>query len=43
MKYLGFLPKEVPPGDSKLSYYFKAGVAKVLPSPKSANDFGNSK
>lgn len=31
MKYLGFLPKEVPQGDSKLLYYFKAGVAKMSP------------
>ena len=34
MKYLGFLPKEVPEGESKLGYYIKAGMHKVLPSPK---------
>jgi len=33
MTYLGFLPKEVPAGDSRLSYYFKAGVGKVFGSP----------
>ena len=34
MKYLGFLPKEVPTGETKLGYYFKAGMHKILPSPK---------
>jgi hydrogenase small subunit len=33
MKYLGFLPKEVPVGDNKLTYYFKAGVGKIIGSP----------
>jgi hydrogenase small subunit len=33
MKYLGFLPKEVPVGDNMLSYYFKAGVGKIAGSP----------
>ncbi len=32
MKYLGVLPKEVPTGDSKLGYYFKASAAKVFGS-----------
>jgi len=35
MKYLGVLPKEVPEGESKLGYYFKAGMHKILPTPKS--------
>jgi hydrogenase small subunit len=30
MKYLGFLPKEVPTGVSKLGYYSRAGVEKVM-------------
>lgn len=34
MKYLGVFPKEVPTGESKLLYYFKAGVGKVSPSNK---------
>lgn len=34
MKYLGVWPKEVPVGESKLMYYFKAGVGKVSPSNK---------
>jgi hydrogenase small subunit len=34
LKYLGFLPKEVPTGETKLGYYFKAGMHKILPSPK---------
>jgi len=33
MKYLGFLPKEIPDGHSRLGYYFKAGVSKVIGSP----------
>jgi hydrogenase small subunit len=32
MKYLGFLPKEVPTGVSKLGYYSRAGVEKVMGS-----------
>jgi hydrogenase small subunit len=32
MKYLGFIPKEVPHGESKLGYMMKAGVAKILPT-----------
>lgn len=34
MKYLGVFPKDVPTGESKLMYYFKAGVGKVSPSNK---------
>jgi hydrogenase small subunit len=34
MKYLGFLPQEVPQGESKLLYYFKAGMGKVTPTNK---------
>jgi hydrogenase small subunit len=30
MKYLGFLPKEVPTGHAKLMYYTRAGVEKVM-------------
>lgn len=30
MKYLGFLPREVPTGVSKLGYYSRAGVEKVM-------------
>ena len=30
MKYLGFLPKEVPTGHAKLMYYARAGVEKVM-------------
>jgi hydrogenase small subunit len=33
MKYLGFLPQDVPQGESKLLYWFKAGVGKITPSP----------
>jgi hydrogenase small subunit len=36
MKYLGFLPQEVPKGESKLLYYFKAGMGKVTPTNKAA-------
>lgn len=32
MKYLNVFPKEVPVGESKLGYYFKAGITKVLPT-----------
>jgi uptake hydrogenase small subunit len=32
MKYLGFLPKEVPTGVSKMGYYSRAGVEKVMGS-----------
>jgi hydrogenase small subunit len=32
MKYLGFIPKEVPHGESKIGYMMKAGVAKILPT-----------
>ncbi|MEO1516928.1 MAG: hydrogenase [Bacteroidota bacterium] len=32
MKYLGYLPKEVPSGESKASYYFKSAVSKILSS-----------
>lgn len=32
MKYLNVFPKEVPEGESKLGYYFKAGVTKILPT-----------
>jgi hypothetical protein len=39
MHYLGFLPKEVPDGDNKLTYYFKAGVGKVLGSPAKTFDY----
>lgn len=31
--HLGFLPKEIPTGDNSFSYYFKAGVSKVLGTP----------
>ncbi|MEM6802128.1 MAG: hydrogenase, partial [Bacteroidota bacterium] len=34
MKYLNVFPKEVPEGESKLNYYFKAGMHKVLPANK---------
>ncbi|MEZ4956744.1 MAG: hypothetical protein R2825_24515 [Saprospiraceae bacterium] len=34
MKYLGFLPKEVPKGENKLMYYLKSGVQKVLSAPE---------
>ena len=34
MKYLGVFPQEVPTGENKLMYYFKAGVGKVSPSNK---------
>ncbi len=30
MKYLGFLPKDIPIGDNALQYYFKAGIGKVI-------------
>ena len=33
MKYLGFLPQEAPAGESKLMYWFKAGVGKFSPTP----------
>lgn len=31
MKYLGYLPKEIPEGDNKLMYYFKSSLDKILP------------
>lgn len=34
MKYLGFLPKELPTGDSKISHYFKSGIGKMIGTPK---------
>ncbi len=43
MKYLGFLPKETPPGEPKLAYWLKAGIGKVLGSPHSAKSYGKSK
>ena len=30
MKYLGFLPKDVPAGTNKLAYYTRAGFEKVM-------------
>ena len=30
MKYLGFLPKDVPTGTNKLAYYSRAGFEKVM-------------
>jgi hydrogenase small subunit len=30
MKYLGFLPKDVPAGNSKLGYYMRAGFEKTM-------------
>jgi NiFe hydrogenase small subunit HydA len=30
MKYLGFLPEDIPTGDSHLAYYFKSGVEKAI-------------
>jgi hydrogenase small subunit len=30
LKYLGFLPQDVPAGSSRLGYYARAGVEKVL-------------
>jgi len=38
MKYLGFLPREVPEGESKLMYWFKAGVGKFSPTPASLKE-----
>lgn len=35
LKYLGFLPREVPEGEHQLIYYFKAGMGKLIPSDKS--------
>ncbi len=32
MKYLGYLPKETPPGQHKLLYYFKAGIHATIGS-----------
>ena len=32
MKYLGFLPKDVPTGNSRLAYYTRAGFEKVMGS-----------
>ncbi len=43
MKYLGIFPKETPPGESKLAYYLKAGIGKVMGSPESAKSYGKSK
>lgn len=37
MKYLGYLPKEVPEGEKKVMYYFKSGLSKVL-SNQNLND-----
>ncbi|MCF6312171.1 MAG: hypothetical protein L3J39_06945 [Verrucomicrobiales bacterium] len=33
-KTLGFMPKEVPDGEGKFSYFVKAAVAKILPTSK---------
>jgi uptake hydrogenase small subunit len=30
LKYLGFLPQDVPAGTSKLAYYTRAGFEKVM-------------
>jgi hydrogenase small subunit len=30
LKYLGFLPKDVPTGVSRLGYYTRAGVEKTM-------------
>lgn len=32
MRYLGFLPREVPEGQSKMLYYVRAGWEKILPT-----------
>jgi hydrogenase small subunit len=32
LKYLGFLPQDVPTGVSRLGYYTRAGVEKVMGS-----------
>ncbi len=37
MKYLGYFPKEVPKGETKLTYYTKSGVNKVLKSAQKVN------
>lgn len=34
MKYLGFLPREVPSGRGKLAYYTEAGFQKIMPRNK---------
>ena len=34
MKYLGVFPKEIPTGENKLQFYFKAGINKVLSNPQ---------
>jgi hydrogenase small subunit len=34
MKYLGFLPKEMPYGENRLGHYFKSGVGKILGTPR---------
>lgn len=39
MHYLGFLPKEVPEGNSKLGYYMRAGFEKTISVVENA--FGN--
>lgn len=39
MKYLGFLPKEVPTGESRFGYYLKAGIGKLSPTPPQAGDY----
>ncbi|RMG71144.1 MAG: hydrogenase, partial [Bacteroidetes bacterium] len=37
-KFFGIWPKDVPTGESRLTYYFKAGVGKLSPSPKILRD-----
>jgi len=32
-KKLGFIPDEAPEGESPMTYFFKAGINKILPSP----------
>lgn len=34
LKYLGYFPKEVPKGESKLQFYFKSGLNRALSNPE---------
>ena len=39
MKYLGFLPADIPKGDNLIQYYFKAGIGKVVGTADSVFKF----
>jgi len=38
LKYLGFLPQDVPTGEGRLKYYIRAGWEKILPTNKALKE-----